>query len=96
MKSDVILINTARGGIINEKDLLEALNDGRLGGVSLDVFESEPYSGKLTEINRCLLTPHIGTMTSDCRSLMELQAVEEAISFCQGKSLEREVSLSMR
>ena len=91
MKSDVILINTARGGIINENDLLEALNNGHLGGVSLDVFESEPYSGKLIEINRCLLTPHIGTMTSDCRSLMELQAVEEAIRFCQGKSLEREV-----
>ncbi len=93
MKKDAILINTSRGGIINENDLLNVLSSGHLGGVALDVFEAEPYRGGLTKIERCLLTPHIGTMTADCRTMMEVQAVKEVVRFSKGKKLKRMINI---
>ena len=93
MKKDAILINTSRGGIINEEDLLDVLCSGHLGGVGLDVFEMEPYQGEFTKIERCLLTPHIGTMTGDCRLMMELQAVKEVVRFFKGEKLKRIISI---
>ena len=91
MKPDAILINTARGGIINEFDLANALNAGHLDGAAIDVFEHEPYTGPLAEIERCILTSHMGSMTVDCRTRMEIEATEEAVRFLTGLSLEREV-----
>ncbi len=91
MKPDAILINTARGGIINEFDLANALNAGHLDGAAIDVFENEPYTGPLAEIERCILTSHMGSMTVDCRTRMEIEATEEAVRFLTGLSLEREV-----
>ena len=91
MKSDAIVINTARGGIINERDLYDVMQSGYLAGAALDVFEKEPYSGQLREIDRCMLTAHMGSMSEDCRTRMEVEATEEAIRFLTGKSLEKEV-----
>ena len=91
MKPDAILINTARGGIINEFDLANALNAGHLDGAAIDVFEHEPYTGPLAEIERCILTSHMGSMTVDCRTRMEIEATEEAVRFLRGLPLEREV-----
>ena len=91
MKKDALIVNTSRGGIINEDDLYNVMNEGHLKGAAIDVFTSEPYTGKLVEINRCLLTAHMGSMSVDCRSQMETQATEEVIRFCSGKQLENEV-----
>ena len=91
MKSDAILINTSRGGIICEKDLYEVLKSGHLNGTAIDVFDNEPYDGPLKEIERCLLTAHMGSMSVDCRTRMEIEATEEAIRFLTGKPLEKEV-----
>ena len=91
MKKDAIIINTSRGGIINEQDLYEVMKSGHLGGAAIDVFENEPYNGKLSEIERCLLTAHMGSMSNDCRTKMEIEATEEAVCFLTGKELEREV-----
>ena len=88
MKQDAIIINTSRGGIINERDLAEVLNAGHLSGAAIDVFEQEPYDGELTQIDRCLLTSHMGSMSIDCRTRMEIEATEEAVRFITGKSLE--------
>lgn len=88
MKPDVLLVNTSRGGIINEQDLAQALNAGHLGGAAIDVFEHEPYTGPLAEIERCLLTSHMGSMSIDCRILMEIQATEEAVRFLTGHPLQ--------
>ena len=87
MKPDALLINTSRGGIINEQDLADALCAGRLGGAAVDVFEHEPYSGPLAEIERCLLTAHMGSMSVDCRTRMEIEATEEAVRFLAGQPL---------
>ena len=91
MKPDAILINTSRGGIINEEDLYEFMQSGQLSGVAIDVFENEPYNGPLKEIERCLLTAHMGSMSIDCRSRMEIEATNEAVNFLTGKTLENEV-----
>jgi D-3-phosphoglycerate dehydrogenase len=91
MKPDAIIINTARGGIINELDLANAMNAGHLHGAAIDVFEREPYEGPLADIERCILTSHMGSMTVDCRTRMEIEATEEAVRFLKGLPLEREV-----
>jgi D-3-phosphoglycerate dehydrogenase / 2-oxoglutarate reductase len=88
MKPDAILINTARGGIINEDDLYDVMNEGHLSGASIDVFVQEPYSGRLREIDRCILTAHMGSSSLDCRTRMEREATEEAVRFLTGKPLE--------
>jgi len=92
MKNDSILINTSRGGIVNEQDLFLALEKGDIGGAALDVFEEEPYTGPLTKLENVLLSPHQGSATKDCRAKMEMEAVDEVIRFIKGKSLKQEVS----
>jgi (S)-sulfolactate dehydrogenase len=69
MPSDAILINTSRGGIVDEQALLAALREGRLGGAALDVFESEPVgadqSERLSGVPNLILTPHIAGLTEE-------------------------------
>jgi D-3-phosphoglycerate dehydrogenase len=91
MKPDAVLINTARGGIVNENDLYDVLKSGHLAGAAIDVFEHEPYDGRLREIDRCLLTAHMGSMSIDCRTRMEVEATAEAVRFFTGAPLESEV-----
>lgn len=91
MKRDAILINTSRGGIINELDLYHVMKTGHLSGAAIDVFEQEPYKGPLSDLDRCLLTAHMGSMSIDCRAKMELEATEEVVRFFSGKTLEGEV-----
>jgi len=86
-KKDSLLINTSRGGIVDEKALWEALHDGPLAAAAIDVFEKEPYDGPLKDLPNCLLTSHMGSMSSDCRTRMEVEATEEAIRFILGKPL---------
>jgi D-3-phosphoglycerate dehydrogenase / 2-oxoglutarate reductase len=87
MKSDALLINTARGGIVNEFDLCQTLKSGDLGGAAIDVFEREPYSGELADLDTCLLTAHMGSMSVDCRTQMELEASAEVARFIRGETL---------
>jgi D-3-phosphoglycerate dehydrogenase / 2-oxoglutarate reductase len=87
MKPDALVVNTSRGGIINERDLASALNEGLLGGAAIDVFEHEPYAGELAAIERCLLTSHMGSMSVDCRSQMEIEATAEAVRLLTGQVL---------
>ena len=91
MKKTAILINTARGGIVNEEDLYKALKENIIAGVAVDVFEEEPYNGKLKELDNSLLTCHMGASTIDSRTDMEVQAVEEIIRFKNNLPLKNEV-----
>lgn len=81
MKKSSILINTARGGIVNEDDLYIALKENLIAGAAVDVFEEEPYKGKLRELDNIVLTCHMGASTIESRTDMETQAVEEAIRY---------------
>lgn len=74
VKKDVLIINTSRGGLINEEDLFIFLNDHPGASAYLDVFEKEPYDGRLTELDNVTLSPHVGTSTLETREEMELEA----------------------
>src|SRR5690606_19456062 len=63
IKDGAILLNSARGELVNEAALVEALRSGKVGAVWFDAFWQEPYTGPLTEFGQALLTPHAGTYT---------------------------------
>jgi (S)-sulfolactate dehydrogenase len=67
MKPDAILINSARGGVVDEQALAEALRSQRLGAAMLDVFDTEPLpgGGPLTDVPNLILTPHIAGVTAE-------------------------------
>lgn len=73
MKDGVVIVNTARGALINEKDLVAALESGKVASAGLDVFEDEPeiQEGLLTS-DKTFIVPHIGTMTYETQRDMEL------------------------
>jgi D-3-phosphoglycerate dehydrogenase len=79
MKQGVYILNAARGSIINEEALKEALDNGKVAGAWLDTFGNEPYNGVLCDYEQVILTPHIGSYTVQCRSSMEMEAVENLI-----------------
>jgi len=91
MQKHSFIINTARGGIINEKALYEALKTEMISAVAIDVFEKEPYTGNLCELDNCLLTCHMGASTIDSRTDMEVQAIEEAIRYKNNQLFKNEV-----
>jgi len=91
MQDHAILINSARGGIINESELYIALKDGLISAAAIDVFEIEPYEGNLKELDNCLLTCHMGASTINSRTDMEVQAIEEAIRYKNNQPLKNEV-----
>jgi len=91
MQKETILINTARGGIVNENDLYMALKSQTIAAAAVDVFEDEPYTGNLRELENCLLTCHMGASTIDSRTDMEVQALEEAIRYKNNLPLKNEV-----
>lgn len=84
MKHNSILINTARGGLIDEDALIIALKEGSIAGAALDAFENEPYTGELLNLDNVLLTPHIGTYTEETRIIMEMETVENLIKALSG------------
>ena len=91
MKSDAIIINTSRGGIVNELDLFKHLSLNQEFSAGIDVFEEEPYKGPMKELDNILISPHIGSSTKKSRYLMEVSAVKEVINFHNGKSLKYEI-----
>ena len=88
MKDGVRIVSAARGGIIDEAALLEALNSGKVGGAALDVFEKEPPG--LTELvshPRLIATPHIGAQTTEAQSRAAEDIAREVLSALKGEPL---------
>lgn len=89
IKKGSYLINTSRGGIVDENALYQSLKNNHLAGAAIDVFEDEPYSGPLTDLDNCLTTSHMGSLTREVRALMEEQVVEDIECFMNSYSLIR-------
>ena len=87
MKKNAIIINTSRGGIINEQDLNKVLNENIIFGAGLDVFEKEPVNtdNPLLKNEKVLLSPHSATFTNECKSRMSIETTKNIIDFFENK-----------
>ena len=85
MKKTAHIVNTSRGGVIDEESLYNALKDGNLESAALDVFEIEPATGnKLTNLPNFIATPHIGAQTKEAQSLAAIVIAEKIIQLLRG------------
>ena len=87
MKKNSIIVNTARGGIINELELEKALNEGLIFGAALDVFSKEPIESNnpLLKNKKIILSPHSATFTDECTSRMGIETTKNIIDFFENK-----------
>jgi glycerate dehydrogenase len=87
MKPSAFLINTARGGLVNEADLAEALNRGQIAGAAIDVVSKEPIDGDnpLLSAKNCFITPHIAWATLAARRRLMQTTAENIAAFLAGK-----------
>ena len=83
MKNNCVLVNTSRGGIVNEKDLFWALENNKILGAGLDVFENEPPDNNhpFFKLENILLTPHNAALTLECRKRMSVECAENIVYF---------------
>jgi len=81
MKKTCIFINIARGGVVNQEDLYQALKNGEIGGAGLDVTTPEPLplDHPLLSISNCVVTPHIGSATFQTREAMSVLAAKNLV-----------------
>ncbi len=92
MKANSILVNCARGNIVNEDDLFETLKEGKIKGAGFDVFASEPLeNSKLTELNNIVLTPHLGGSTDEAQFRVGEMAAHQIKEFFLNQNLLNEV-----
>ena len=85
MKNTACIINTARGGVIDEDALYNSLKEGNLANAALDVFEVEPATGnKLITLSNFIVTPHIGAQTKEAQSLAANIIAEKIIQIIRG------------
>ncbi len=83
MKDGVFLINCARGGIVNEKDLCDAINGGKVAGAALDVFEKEPpdSDNPLLDLDEVICTPHLGASTEEAQEKVAVAIAEQMVDY---------------
>jgi lactate dehydrogenase-like 2-hydroxyacid dehydrogenase len=87
MKPGAFLINTARGDVVEEAALVQALKSGQIAGAGLDVFEKEPsVSDALLEMENVVLLPHLGSATTETRIAMGMRVVENLDAFFAGNT----------
>lgn len=92
MKTGAYLINTARGPVIDEAELVRILKEKRIAGAALDVYENEPRMAEgLADLENVVLTPHTGSATTETRRRLAEMAVENCLKVLRGESCENRV-----
>lgn len=93
LKPGARLINTSRGGVIDEGALHEALQNGQLAGAALDVFEKEPYQGPLTALPNVITTPHLGGSTLEAQIDVAVDVAEQVLTALRGEPVPNAINL---
>ncbi len=84
MRDGVRIVNAARGELVDEEALLEALHSGRVAGAALDVFSSEPYSGPLLDLDTVVVTPHLAASTGEAQDRAGVIVAEQVVAALEG------------
>ncbi|MCS7129997.1 MAG: phosphoglycerate dehydrogenase [Archaeoglobaceae archaeon] len=95
MKKGVMIVNTARGGLIDENALVEGLKSGKIAGVALDVYEKEPpdFSNPIFSFENVITTPHLGASTEEAQLSVGLIVAEDIINLAKGLPVKNAVNL---
>ena len=97
MKDGVILINVARGGLYNEKDLYDAIKSGKVAMAGIDVFDGEPATeNPLLDLDNITVTPHLGANTRESQQNIAIQSAENAIAAAKGISYPNALNLPIK
>jgi len=93
MRDGVRIVNAARGALVDEADLLDALKSGKVGGAALDVFSTEPYSGPLLELDNVVVTPHLAASTEEAQDRAGVIIAEQVAAALQGGLVSNAVNI---
>lgn len=95
MKNDALLVNAARGGIVDEEALARAITEGKIAGAALDVFVKEPIDPEhpLLQLDNVLCTPHLGASTSEAQQRVAIEIAEQAIAYLQNGIVKNAVNV---
>lgn len=94
MKDGVMIVNCARGGIVKEADLFEAIKSGKVAGAALDVFENEPPGIiPLIELDQVICTPHLGASTKEAQTNVAVQVAEQIIDYLKNGTIRNAVNV---
>jgi D-3-phosphoglycerate dehydrogenase len=93
MRDGVRVINAARGELVDEAALVEAVQSGKVAGAALDVFSSEPYSGPLLELPQVVVTPHLAASTDEAQDRAGLIVAEQVVAALEGKLVPNAVNI---
>ena len=87
LRPSAVLVNTARGGVVDETALVKALTEGRIAAAGIDVFDEEPPSAHnpLLALDQVILSPHIAGLTAECGERMAIASVQNVLDFFAGK-----------
>jgi D-3-phosphoglycerate dehydrogenase len=93
MRNGVRIVNAARGALVDEDDLLEALKSGKVGGAALDVFSTEPYTGPLLELDNVVVTPHLAASTGEAQDRAGVIVAEQVAAALEGGLVSNAVNI---
>jgi D-3-phosphoglycerate dehydrogenase len=93
MRDGVRIVNAARGALVDEDDLLDALKSGKVGGAALDVFSTEPYAGPLLELDNVVVTPHLAASTEEAQDRAGVIIAEQVAAALQGGLVSNAVNI---
>jgi D-3-phosphoglycerate dehydrogenase len=93
MREGVRIVNAARGGLVDEEALVDAIRSGKVAGAALDVFESEPYEGPLLELDEVVVTPHLAASTAEAQDRAGLVIAEQVAAALEGALVQTAVNI---
>ena len=93
MRDGVRIVNAARGGLVDEAALVDAIRSGKVAGAALDVFENEPYSGPLLELEQVVTTPHLAGSTTEAQDRAGVLIAEQVAAALDGRIVQTAVNI---